>query len=137
MRKAQHIVNSSVHPDTGEFIPRLMRMCGYAPMSIPTLFGFLLSKPTTFNIIFWQWANQTYSAGVNYANRNASSSLTPSGIAAVYSAAVVSSIGVGLGMRKILNPFSANFKGPKALFMNFLISFFAVGGANLANLCMM
>lgn len=40
-------------------------------------------------------------------------------------------------MRKILNPFSASFKGSKALFMNFLISFFAVGGANLANLCMM
>jgi len=57
MRNAQHIVESAVHPDTGDFIPRVFRLSSYAPTSIPTLFGFLLTKPTTFNIIFWQWAN--------------------------------------------------------------------------------
>ena len=54
---AQHIVDASVHPDSGEFIPRVFRLSSYAPTSIPTLFGFLLTKPTTFNIMFWQWAN--------------------------------------------------------------------------------
>jgi hypothetical protein len=57
IRNAQNIVASSFHPDTGEIIPKLMRVCSYSAISIPTLFGFLLSKPTTFNIIFWHWAN--------------------------------------------------------------------------------
>ena len=48
IRRAQNIVTSAVHPDTGEYIPRVMRLCSYATMSIPTLFGFLLSKPTFF-----------------------------------------------------------------------------------------
>ena len=137
IRKAQAVVQSAVHPDTGETIPRMMRLCGYAPVSIPTLFGFLLSKPTTFNIIFWQWANQTYSAGVNYANRNASSSLSNSGLAFVYLAAVTSSIGVGLGMKRILSPFEKKFSGPRRLFLNFLISYLAVGTAGCLNLMMM
>jgi hypothetical protein len=68
IRNAQHIVDASVHPDSGEFIPRVFRLSSYAPTSIPTLFGFLLTKPTTFNIMFWQWANQTLNAGVNYSN---------------------------------------------------------------------
>lgn len=57
IRKAQNIVESAVHPDTGDFIPWVFWLSSYAPTSIPTLFGFLLTKPTTFNIIFWQWAN--------------------------------------------------------------------------------
>lgn len=87
LHRAKNIVSSAVHPETDEYIPRIMRMCAYAPMSIPTLFGFILSKPTTFNIVFWQWANQTLSAGMNYSNRSASSSLDAKGIAAAYTAA--------------------------------------------------
>jgi len=137
MRKAQNIVEAAVHPDSGEFIPRAFWLSSYAPTSIPTLFGFLLSKPTTFNIIFWQWANQTLNAGVNYANRNASSSQTNLGLIGVYTAAVTTSVGFGLGMWKVLTPFAAHFKGPKQLFFNFLISFAAVGTANFANCLMM
>jgi hypothetical protein len=57
IREAQNIVASSFHPDTEEIIPKPMRICSYSASSIPMLFGFLLSKPTTFNIIFWHWAN--------------------------------------------------------------------------------
>ena len=135
--KSKNIVASAVHPETGEYIPRIMRMCAYAPMSIPTLFGFILSKPTTFNIIFWQWANQTLSAGMNYSNRSASSSLDNKGIAMAYSAAVSASIGVGLGMRKLLTPLSKRITGPGNLFVNFLISLAAVGSAGFINLLIM
>lgn len=76
-------------------------------------------------------------AGVNYANRNASSSQTTAGLIGVYLAAVTTSVGVGLGMRKVLNPFASHFTGPKQLFFNFLISFAAVGTANFANCLMM
>ena len=66
------VVRSSVHPDTGDIIPRYMRFSAYLYANIPINFGLLLSAPTTFNIMLWQWINQTYYVGVNYANRNAS-----------------------------------------------------------------
>jgi hypothetical protein len=55
----------------------------------------------------------------------------------VYTAAVTTSIGVGLGVRKLLTPYSAHFKGSKSLFFNFLISFAAVGTANFSNCLLM
>lgn len=137
IRRAQNILESAVHPQTGEVILRPFRICGYAPMSIPTLFGFLLSKPTTFNIVFWQWANQTLNAGCNYSNRNASSDLDTKGIMTAYTAAVGASIGIGLGMKKLLTPFSNKVKGPGGLFVNFFISLAAVGSAGFLNLLIM
>ena len=90
-----------------------------------------------FNIVFWQWANQTLSAGMNYSNRSASGSLDAKGIAGAYSAAVTSSICVGLGMKKLLTPLSNKVKGPGKLFVNFLISLSAVGSAGFLNLLVM
>jgi F0F1-type ATP synthase membrane subunit c/vacuolar-type H+-ATPase subunit K len=137
IRRAQNIVDSAIHPDTKEFIPRPMRICSYASISIPTLFGMILSRPTTFNIIFWQWANQSYSAVLNYGNRNASSSLDNKGLMVAYGAAVTSSIGIGLTMRKLLTPISRNLKGPAQLFVNSCISLAAVGSAGFLNLLIM
>lgn len=55
----------------------------------------------------------------------------------MYTAAVSTSIGVGLGVRKLLTPYSNHFKGPRQLFFNFLISFAAVGTASFANCLLM
>jgi hypothetical protein len=63
--------------------------------------------------------------------------MTPAGIAGVYGVAVTASIGVGLGIRKVLSPFEPHFKSKKGLFLNFLISFCAVGSANFVNLLLM
>jgi F0F1-type ATP synthase membrane subunit c/vacuolar-type H+-ATPase subunit K len=137
IKKAKNIYASAVHPDTKEYVPRFMRLCSYSSVSIPVLFGMILSKPTTFNIVFWQCMNQTYSAGMNYANRNALSSLDTKGILMAYSAAVSTSIGIGLGFRKLLAPISKNLKGPSQLFVNFFISLAAVGSAGFLNLLIM
>lgn len=98
-------------------------------MSVPVLFGMILSKPTTFNIVFWQWANQTYSAGVNYANRNMSGSLNTQKLLTAYSVAVMTSISIGLGMKKLFAPLLKNSHGPNQLFANFFITLAAVGSA--------
>ena len=45
----------------------------------PILFGVLMTKQTTVNILMFQWLNQTYNAGLNYGNRNASSHYSSSG----------------------------------------------------------
>ena len=97
----------------------------------------VLGAPTTANIILWQWLNQTYSAGVNYANRNASSNLSLQKLGGVYMAAVTASISVGLGTKRALKPFEKHFKGGRALFLNFLVSFLAVGSAGCINVILM
>lgn len=137
IRKAQYIYNSAVHPETKEPIARYMRMSSYAIASVPITMGMVLSAPTTFNIVLWQWVNQTYSAGVNYSNRNASSKLTTKELFTAYSLACASSISVGLGIKKILEPYSTLFKGPRKLFLTFLITIAAVGSANFFNLMVM
>ncbi|CAI2374405.1 unnamed protein product [Moneuplotes crassus] len=137
IRIAQSIVNSSFHPETGEIVPRFFRLCSYASVSVPVIFGMLLCKPTTLNIIFWQWLNQTYSAGMNFANRNASSTLTTKEILTAYGVAVSTSIGIGLGVKALLNPLAKNLKGPSQIFINFLITLSAVGSAGFLNLLIM
>jgi hypothetical protein len=90
---------SSVHPQTGETVPAALRLAAFVPVNIPICVGMLLAPSTVRdpsptlsfwrckhslnvlnallrqlgNTIFWQWVNQSYSAGFNYANRNASS----------------------------------------------------------------
>ena len=69
----KNIVDASIHPDTGKPVPWAMRMCAFVPTNLPIIFGMLMSAPTPANTIFFQWLNQTYNAGMNYGNRNASS----------------------------------------------------------------
>lgn len=73
LRKYQTVIRTALHPDTGEYIPWVMRVSSFLPTNIPIAFGFIIARPTPFNTIFWQWINQTYNALFNYGNRNASS----------------------------------------------------------------
>ncbi len=57
LRYAQTVVGSAVHPDTKQFIPRVMRVSSFLPCNIPIVFGFIMAAPTPFNTIFWQWIN--------------------------------------------------------------------------------
>ena len=81
VRRAQTIVSTAVHPDTGELIPWALRFSSFIPMNYPIAFGMVFSAPTPFNTILWQWINQTYNASLNYANRNATSKYTTQDIA--------------------------------------------------------
>ena len=137
LRKAQHIVGSSVHPDTNQIIKPYQRFCSYSIVNIPILFGMILSRQTTGNIIFWQWVNQTYSAALNYSNASASSDTNIKHLSGSYLAAVSTSIAIGLGMRRLLNPYAQKFRGPAQLFMNFLINVTAIGCAGVLNVLIM
>jgi hypothetical protein len=67
------ILTSCWHPDTNEPIMWPARSSTFVTTNIPIITGMLIAPPTPLNIIFWQWINQTYNAGLNYGNRNASS----------------------------------------------------------------
>ena len=98
LRTKQSVVNASIHPDTGKPVPWVMRMCAFVPVNLPITFGMIMAPRTTFNTIFFQWLNQTYNAGMNYGNRNATSTYSTNDILKGYSAAVVSSVTLSLGL---------------------------------------
>ena len=51
------LVQSAVHPDTGEVIPKPFRMSGYVPFNLPILVGLLVPQGVAMTA-FWQWSNQ-------------------------------------------------------------------------------
>lgn len=108
-------------------------MCAFLPVNIPILFGMLISAPTTTNIIFWQWFNQSFNAGLNYGNRNASSPYTNKDLAFGYSAAVGSSVSMALILKKLFANVTKNVTGSKFILVNSIIAAMASGTAGFLN----
>ena len=63
--ESRRIVESAIHPDTGEIIPRPFRMSGYVPCNGPICVSMVASS-STIPLLFWSWINQTQNALVNY-----------------------------------------------------------------------
>jgi len=57
VRKAETIISTAIHPDTEQFIPWVMRLSSFVPVNIPIAFGMIITAPTPFNTILWQWIN--------------------------------------------------------------------------------
>eukprot|EP00536_Pseudo-nitzschia_multiseries_P009365 jgi/Psemu1/242048/estExt_Genewise1.C_2590018 len=95
--ESKRIVESALHPDTGEFIPRPFRMSGYVPYNGPICVS-MVAATSTMPLLFWSWINQSQNALVNYYNRNASSPMTNETLLKSYSAAVGSALVVAFGL---------------------------------------
>lgn len=81
-------------------------MSWVVPMNVPIILGMLASRPTPFNIALWQWINQSYNAGWNYSNRNATSEFSTKDLGLSYGVAVSVSVGIAIIGGKIANKFS-------------------------------
>jgi hypothetical protein len=77
-----------------------MRTSAFVPTNIPIIAGMLLSAPTPFNTFLWQWVNQTYNAGLNYGNKNASCTTPPEEAFKRYLMAVIGAISLATLMRR-------------------------------------
>lgn len=95
--ETKRIVESALHPDTGEVIPRPFRMSGYVPYNGPICVS-MVASTSTIPLLFWSWVNQSQNALVNYYNRNASSPMTNETLLKSYSAAVGSALVVAFGL---------------------------------------
>lgn len=84
-------------------------------------------------VLFWQWYNQSYNVAVNYANKNAAGELTDTQLAAAYTGAVSSSIGIALGMSKASDKLSSRFPTAAGA-VRMVIPFCAVVAAGTASL---
>lgn len=105
---------------------------------MPLVFAVLFVKNQTplFNAGM-QWANQTYNAGMNYGNRNASSNYTNQDLLRGYLGAVVVSCGLSYSVRRIFAQQLGKMKGPKVILANALINLFAAAPAGAANTVLM
>ena len=137
LRKAQTVLRTAIHPDTGEFIPWPMRMSSFTFVNLPISWGMIIVAPTPMNTIFWQWVNQTYNATVNYGNRNASSQYTKKDIMQSYLCACGASIGVSLLIRKGFASRARTVSGARLIILNSISTMFAVATAGYLNAYLM
>jgi hypothetical protein len=114
-----------------------MRMSAFIPVQLPISFGMLMTAPTPFNTILWQWVNQTYNALMNYGNRNASSTYTTKDIAVSYASAVTIAIALSLGIRKAVAPLTRGSTGATMVFGNTVSTYVACACAGFSNAYLM
>ena len=112
-------------------------MSSFVPMNMPIAFGMIMTTPTPFNTILWQWVNQTYNASMNYGNRNASSKYTTKDIAKSYASAVSIAIVLSLGIRKLVSKRVAGQTGAKLVFFNTVSTYIACSSAGFSNAYLM
>lgn len=136
--KADKIVGGAVHPDTNEIIPFYMKLSAFVPFNIPILLLTLFVKNQTplFNVGV-QWLNQTYNAGMNYGNRNASSTLTTSDLASGYCTAVAVSCSIVFASRLVLANQLKGLHGSKQVIANAALNYFACAVAGASNCALM
>ena len=138
LRVAKMVVDSAIHPDTGEMIAWPMRVSSYIPLNMPIVFGLLATAPTPFNTILFQWGNQSVNAGLNYGNRNATSLYTTQDVIKSYCLALVASCSVSLGIRKALSGYTKGLTmGPKMVLFNSISAVMAGSAGGVMNCYMM
>ena len=135
IQEADLVYKAIYHPDTKEKVPYIFRMCAFVPVNLPIVFGMICTKQTLFNVILWQWVNQSYNAGWNYSNRNATSPFTQKELAIAYSGAVTASISVALVGRKLNQKYGITSGAVSKLrFVNGLVTLCALSTAGFLNL---
>jgi hypothetical protein len=106
-------------------------MSAFVPMNIPIAFGLICLPATRGNIMFFNWLNQTYNAGMNYANSSGKEdSLKYTAIS--YVMAVASSIGVAM----LLKRYFSRYTNP-GIFSSALIRLMPSSAAGFLNLFFM
>eukprot|EP00824_Muranothrix_gubernata_P012053 TRINITY_DN257_c0_g1_i1.p1 TRINITY_DN257_c0_g1~~TRINITY_DN257_c0_g1_i1.p1 ORF type:complete len:355 (+),score=35.54 TRINITY_DN257_c0_g1_i1:62-1066(+) len=137
LRKAQQIEHAIIHPDTGKKIPAYFRMSWFLPANLPTIVCMLIFQKHYWQVLFFQWLNQTYNAGWNFCNRSASAPFTNRELGMAYGTAVTSSMSVALGARYISNKFFGGIKNPvKNILLNTIVAALAMSVAGSLNILM-
>ncbi|RHZ83416.1 hypothetical protein Glove_94g37 [Diversispora epigaea] len=133
---AKKIIDSTIHPDTGEPVFLPFRMSCFVPTNLVVVAGMLMPNPSIKSIIFWQWANQSINVAINYSNANKTTEMSLKETAIAYVAAVTTSCGLAVGLTQSV---------PRLKFLNLaarqilvrLVPFVAVASAGTVNVYLM
>ena len=100
MWRYRQIVDSSIHPASGEEIFPLVRVSAIAPVNIPIVFAMIACPASNVpGTLFLHWANQSYNTACNYANRSGKSQDIEA-TAKAYGLAVTSACAFAYGLGK-------------------------------------
>ncbi|PFH63134.1 hypothetical protein XA68_17778 [Ophiocordyceps unilateralis] len=100
--QAKKIVDSTLHPDTGEPVFLPLRMSCFVITNLIVTAGMLQPGLQTAGTVAWQVANQSVNVAVNSANANKSSPMTTTMLAKSYVFAVTASCSVALGLNRLV-----------------------------------
>lgn len=131
--EAKQLYDSAFHPQTGEKVFLLGRMSFQVPGNMLITGCMMTFYKSTPAVIFWQLANQSFNAIVNYSNRNASVGVSNEQLFTAYIAATSASVVTALGCNKVISS-SPTLSGG---LVGRLVPLVAVAAANCVNIPLM
>lgn len=152
--RAKKVVDSTIHPDTGEAVLLPFRMSAFVLTNLVVTAGmltpglgvrfihykeqrhWLISYLQTTGTLLWQIANQSLNVAINHANANKSEPLSTSQIATSYFLAVGAASSVALGLNAVV-PRLKNVKPSTRVLLGRLVPFAAVASAGVLNVFLM
>ncbi|VDK41728.1 unnamed protein product [Anisakis simplex] len=126
--RAQSYYGSAFHPDTGELQNIAGRMCANVYGGTILCGAMMIWYKSTPAVVFWQWANQSFNALVNYTNRNAKSAMSNKDLFVAYTSGVGGALGVALGLKYYFA------RKAYSITVQRLVPFVAVAVANAINI---
>lgn len=134
--KAKKIVDSTLHPDTGEPVFLPFRMSCFVISNLVVTAGMLTPNLSTTGTIAWQVANQSLNVAINFSNANKSTPMSTSSIVQSYFMAVGASCGVAVGLNSIV-PRLKRLSPAARTTLGRLVPFAAVASAGALNVFLM
>ncbi|XP_050733093.1 sideroflexin-2-like isoform X1 [Eriocheir sinensis] len=128
--QAKRLYESAFHPDTGEKQNLIGRMSFQVPGGMMLTGAMMTFYKSTPAVVFWQWANQSFNALVNYTNRNAKSPLSVEQMGFAYVSATGAALVTALGLKTYLGSRASTL-------VQRYVPFAAVAAANCINVPLM
>lgn len=129
---AKKILDSTVHPDTGDTVLLPFRMSCCVLSNLVVTGGMLTPGLGTVGTLFWQVANQSLNVAINISNANKSHPLSTKQLIQNYTVAVTASCSVALGLNAIVPKLKSLSHNTK-LILGRLVPFAAVVTAGIIN----
>ncbi|MCJ1469861.1 hypothetical protein MMC07_008505 [Pseudocyphellaria aurata] len=134
--QAKKVVDSTLHPDTGEAVFLPFRMSCFVISNLIVTAGMLTPGLQTTGTLLWQITNQSLNVAINNANANKSTPLSTSTMVQSYFLAVSASCSVALGLNAIVPRLKRLSPGTKTVLTR-LVPFAAVASAGALNVFLM
>ncbi|KAL2112677.1 hypothetical protein VUR80DRAFT_6833 [Thermomyces stellatus] len=134
--QAKKIVDSTLHPDTGEPVLLPFRMSCFVFSNLVVTAGMLTPGLGTAGTVAWQVVNQSLNVAINSANANKSSPLTYTQLAKSYTMAVTASCSVAVGLNKLVPRLKSLAPSTRTV-LSRLVPFAAVASAGALNVFLM
>ncbi|KIW81483.1 hypothetical protein AYO21_03724 [Fonsecaea monophora] len=134
--QAKKIVDSTLHPDTGEPVFLPFRMSCFVISNLVVTAGMLTPNLSTTGTIAWQVINQSLNVAINSSNANKSSPLSTSTLVKSYVLAVSASCSVAVGLNSLV-PRLKRLSPNTRLVLGRLVPFAAVASAGVLNVFLM